>query len=71
MRARQQAVELAHALERRQGPHTTICKPFVGHSGASELTIRAMTAAAEVNVLVIACFCCQPEPDSCHSSFCL
>jgi hypothetical protein len=70
MRARQQAVELARALERRQEFSHDNLQTIRGRSRASELTIRATTAAAEVNASLLTIAAGQSNPKS-DSSFCL
>ena len=69
MRARQQAVELARALERRQEFSHDNLQTIRGRSRASELTIRATTTAAEVNASLLTLAPGQSNPKS-DSSFC-
>lgn len=61
MRARQQALELARALERRDFSHDSM-QTIRGRSRPSELTIRATITTAEVASSLA--FCCRPtQPD--------
>ena len=67
-RSRQQALELVRALGRRQEFSHDSLQTIRGRSSASELTIHATTAAAEVNASLLLLLPANPTRSLTHLS---